>query len=178
MFCESGPCDEILLKTVRTGAKTFLYPMMVYPYNSVIKSLQQLLRRPGFWDKCQEWRKQVLPNNVKTDIYQRNVLKELSSTGFLSHVNSLAVMLNVDWFRPHKHSPGSVGAIYLVLLNLPRHERYKLENIIVAGILPRPSEPKLTANTFLEPLVKELQTLWACKFRLQGHCTAHCTCSD
>ena len=165
MFCYSGPCDEVLLKTVRTGTKTFLYPRMVYPYNSVIKSLQQLLRRPGFWDKCQEWRKQVLPNNVKTDIYQGNVWKELSSTGFLSHVNSLAVMLNVDWFRPHKHSPGSVGVIYLVLLNLPRHERYKLENIIVVGILPGPSEPKLTANTFLEPLVKELQTLWACKFR-------------
>ena len=79
--------------------------------------------------------------------------------------NSLAVMLNVDWFRPHKHSPGSVGVTYLVLLNLPCHERYKLENIIVVGILPGPSEPKLTANTFLEPLVKELQTLWACKFR-------------
>ena len=165
MFCYSGPCDEVLLKTVRTGTKTFLYPRMVYPYNSVIKSLQQLLRRPGFWDKCQEWRKQVLPNNIKTDIYQGNVWKELSSTGFLSHVNSLAVMLNVDWFRSHKHSPGSVGVIYLVLLNLPRHERYKLENITVVGILPGPSEPKLTANTFLEPLVKELQTLWACKFR-------------
>ena len=67
-------------------------------------------------------------------------------------------MLNVDWFRPHKHSPGSVGVLYLVLLSLPRHERYKLENIIVVGILPRPSAPKLTANTFLEPLVRELQT--------------------
>lgn len=69
-------------------------------------------------------------------------------------------MLNVDWFRPHKHSPGSVGVLYLVLLNLPRHERYKLENIIVVGILPGPSEPKLTANTFLEPPVRELQTFW------------------
>ena len=72
-------------------------------------------------------------------------------------------MLNVDWFIPHKHSPGSVGVLYLVLLSLPRHERYKLENIIVVGVLPGPSEPKLTANTFLEPLVRELQTLWACK---------------
>lgn len=73
-------------------------------------------------------------------------------------------MLNVDWFRPHKHPPGSVGVIYLVLLNLPHHERYKLENVFVVGILPGPSEPKLTANTSLEPLVKELQTVCACKF--------------
>ena len=134
-FCLKGPCDEILLKTVCTGSKTFLYPRMVYPYNSVTKSLQLFLSRPGFWEKCQEWRKQIFPDDVKTDIYQGNVWKELSSTGFLSHINSLAVMLNVDWFRPHKHSPGSVGVLYLVLLSLPRHERYKLENIIVVGIL-------------------------------------------
>lgn len=138
---------------------------MVYPYNSVVKSLQVLLKRPGFWEKCQEWRKQSLPDNVRTDIYQGNVWKELSSSGFLCNINSLAVMLNVDWFRPHKHSPGSVGVIYLVLLNLPRHERYKLENIIVVGVLPGPSEPKLTANTFLEPLVQELKALWVCKER-------------
>lgn len=165
IFCLKGPCDEILLKTVCTGSKTFLYPRMVYPYNSVTKSLQVFLSRPGFWDRCQEWRKQIFPDGVKTDIYQGNVWKELSSTGFLSHINSLAVMLNVDWFRPHKHSPGSVGVLYLVSLNLPRHERYKMENIIVVGILPGPSEPKLTANTFLEPLVRELQTLWAGKER-------------
>lgn len=138
---------------------------MVYPYNSLVKSLQVLLKRTGFFEKCQEWRKQTFPDNIKTDIYQGNIWKELSSTGFLSNINSLAVMLNVDWFRPHKHSPGSVGVIYLVLLNLPRHERYKIENIIVVGILPGPSEPKLTANTFLEPLVQELKTLWACKER-------------
>lgn len=120
-----------------------------------MKSLQRLLARPGLWNKCQEWRNQVSSANVKTDIYQGNVWRELSSTGFLSNSNSLAFMLNVDWFRPHKHSPGSVGVVYLVLLNLPRHERYRLENIIVTGILPGPSEPKLTANTFLEPLVRE-----------------------
>ena len=82
---------------------------MVYPYNSVVKSLQVPLKRPGFWEKCQEWRKQTLPDNVRPDIYQGNVWKELSSSGFLCNINSLAVMLNVDWFRPHKHSPGSVG---------------------------------------------------------------------
>ena len=98
---------------------------------------------------------------------KQTYIKEMS--GFLSHSSSLAVMLNVDWFRPHKHSPGSVGVVYLVLLNLPRHEKYKLENIIVVGILPGPSQPKLTANTFLEPLVKELHTLWLWKERFAVH---------
>jgi len=103
----------------------------------------------------QEWRNQIFPADVKSDIYHGNVWKELSSNGFLSQSNSLAFMLNVDWFRQYKHSPGSVGVVYLVLLNLPRHERYKFENIFAAGILPGPSEPKLTANPFLEPLVRE-----------------------
>ena len=57
----------------------------------------------------------------------------------------------------------------LVLLNLSRHERYKFENIFVAGILPGPSELKLAANTFLEPLVRELQALWACKHPFAAH---------
>ena len=134
-------------------------------FNSVTKSLQLFLSRPGFWEKCQKWRKQIFSDNVKTDIYQGNVWKELSSTGFLSHINSLAVMLNVDWFRAHKRSSGSVGVLYPVLLSLPRHKRYKLENIIVVEILPEPSETKLTANILLEPLVRELQTLWTCKER-------------
>ena len=64
-----------------------------------------------------------------------------------------------------KHSPGSVGVIYMVVMNLPRAERYKIENVIVVGILPGPGEPKLTANTFLKPLVEELQSLWKSKER-------------
>ena len=36
----------------------------------------------------------------------------------------------------------SVGAIYLSILDLPRHLRYKQEFILLAGILPGPSEPK------------------------------------
>lgn len=36
----------------------------------------------------------------------------------------------------------SVGAIYLIVLNLPRHERFKEENIILVGMTPGPNEPK------------------------------------
>lgn len=103
--------------------------------------------------------------DVKRDIHDGNVWKELATSGFLASVNSLGLMLNVDWFQPHKHSPGSVGVIYLVILDLPRHLRYKIENVIIVGILPGPSEPKLTANTFLQPLVTELKRLWNTEIR-------------
>ena len=60
---------------------------------------------------------------------------------FMSHQQNLALMMNVDWFQPFKHSPYSVGVIYLALMNLPRSERVKRENVIIAGIIPGPGEP-------------------------------------
>ena len=69
-------------------------------------------------------------------------------------------MLNVDWMQPFKHTIYSVGVMYMTLMNLPRSERFKPENVILVGIIPGPSEPKLNINTYLSPLVDELVTLW------------------
>ena len=44
-------------------------------------------------------------------------------------------MLNVDWFNPFKRSQYSVGAIHLVILNFPRSEQFRRENLILAGII-------------------------------------------
>jgi len=54
----------------------------------------------------------------------------------------------------------SVGVVYLVVLNLPRNLRYKMENIIIVGNIPGPKEPKLTMNSFVGPLVKELNSAY------------------
>lgn len=43
-----------------------------------------------------------------------------------------------------------------MVLNLPREERYKIENIILVGVIPGPKEPKLTVNPYIGPLVQEL----------------------
>ena len=83
-----------------------------------------------------------------------------SGETFLSAPRNFAVMLNVDWFQPFKHSLYSVGALYLVLTNLLRSERFKPENVFLVGIIPGPHEPKLNINTYLRPLVDELNVLW------------------
>lgn len=75
--------------------------------------------------------------------------------------NFIGLMLNIDWFQPYKHTNSSVGVMYLVIVNLPRSVRFKRENVIIAGILPGPTEPKHDINPYLEPLVSELLTLWA-----------------
>ena len=53
----------------------------------------------------------------------------------------------------------SVGALYMIVLNLPREERYK-ENMILVGIIPGPHEPSLNINSYLSPLVLELNTFY------------------
>lgn len=54
----------------------------------------------------------------------------------------------------------SVGAIYLIIQNLPRSMRYKRENVILIGLMPGPKEPQVTMNSFLQPLVQELNEIW------------------
>ena len=68
--------------------------------------------------------------------------------------------MNVDWFQPFSHIEYSVGAIYLTVQNLPRIARYKEEYIILIGIIPGPTEPSLSLNSYLTPLVQELQMGW------------------
>ena len=99
-----------------------------------------------------------------------------NGTPFLAQPNNYAFMLNVDWFQPFKHSVYSVGVIYMVLLNLPRKERYKEENVIIVGVIPGPHEPKLNINTYLQPLVAELNLLWheGIQVRPHGSRTARC----
>ena len=44
-------------------------------------------------------------------------------------------------------------------MNLPRNEGFKVENVVLVGVIPGPHEPSGNINTYLEPLVKEL-LLW------------------
>ena len=71
------------------------------------------------------------------------------------------MMLNFDFFQPMKHrNDYFVGVLYLVLLNLPRSERFKWENVIVVGITPAIGHEPEHFNEFLKPAVDELKALW------------------
>ena len=79
---------------------------------------------------------------------------------FLSKSNCYGLLLNIDWLQPYKHTQHSVGVIYIVILNLPHSVRFKRENVILFEIIPGPNEPSLTINSYLKPLVLDLQKLW------------------
>ena len=49
---------------------------------------------------------------------------------------------------------------YLAILNLPRSERFKWENIIIVGVVPLLGKKPKDLKEFLEPAVDELKALW------------------
>jgi len=73
----------------------------------------------------------------------------------------------VDWFEPFECGVYSVGAIYLSIQNLPRDVHFQPENILF-GVLPGPKEPKKTINSYLTPLVSELQEAWEQGFNVMS----------
>ena len=157
-------CGSRLLKFVSSGRSKFLRPIKVFPSQSLVTSLKDLLSRPNMLKHCNEWPSRKSSHDcVLTDIYDGQVwqnFQEVNGRPFLNHPNNLGLSLNLDWFRPFKHSPYSTGVIYFAVLNLPREFRYLPENVIIAGIIPGPHEPSKTMNTLLEPAVKGLHALW------------------
>jgi len=159
-------CNTALMKQVRVGGKTKLVPKKSFLYHSVISGLQKLIARKGFLQHCERWRDRSssIPDGVHADIYDGNVWKEfqyINGRPFLASPANLCLMLNTDWFNPFDETQYSVGAIYLVVQNLPRSERFKAENIILIGLIPGPTEPSKTMNTYLVPLVDDLLKLYS-----------------
>ena len=118
-----------------------------------------LINRTNFLEKCDKWRQRVTEDDLLTDIYDGRLWNDFqmyAGKEFLAHPNYLAVGLGCDWFQPYKHVTYSIGVLYLVIFNLPREERFKMENIILLGIIPGPSEPKKTINSYLGPFVRDM----------------------
>ena len=85
-----------------------------------------------------------MPEENLNDVYDGNVWKEFQSWNgkpFLCKPYCFGLTINLDWFRPFKHSEYSIGAIYLTIMNLPRNERNNQSNVLLVGIIPGPSEP-------------------------------------
>ena len=172
-----------LLRQVITiqGTHKF-YPYRVYPVSSLISSLQTLFLRLDFCSQCEAWRACFKQDSEDLrDIYDGQIWKDFmyfQGSPFLGQKNNIGLMMNIDWFQPFKHRTYSIGVIYLVIMNLPREIRYKRENIIIVGLLPGPSEPPKTMNTYLTPLVSDLILLWkGYSFKLPGDKTILVRCA-
>ena len=168
-FCRN-PCGHTLLKEVITKTGKKFYPIKSYCYYPLAKSISSVLRQHNLMDQCEHWRSRNISENNFADVYDGRVWKEFMNYDgkpFLSRPYNLGSMLNCDWFQPFDLSTYSVGVFYLVILNLPRTIRFKPENILIAGIIPGPGEPSYNEiNSYLRPLVKELNFLWTDGFTM------------
>lgn len=163
-ICMRSPCGFPLMKAIKTtSGKRMLKPLKVFCYRSVTESIVHLVQQPGMLDLLNHWKLRVVPHGVMSDIYDGTVWASflyVDGKEFLKSCCGIGLLINVDWFQPYKHVQYSVGAIYLVVLNLPRHLRYRRENMLLVGIIPGPREPSLDINSFLEPMVADLLKLW------------------
>ena len=162
-------CGTKLLKNVKNGSKYKLVPIKAYPYFPLKKSLQRVISREGVLSACERWRQRArsIPNTHLGDVYDGRVWQQFNSgNNFLASPFSYLLTLNVDWFQPFSHLEYSVGVIYLTIQNLPRSERFKERNVLLVGVIPGPSEPSLTMNSYLGPLVEELKEGWDVGFNI------------
>ena len=168
--CSNSPCGRrkkccsTLLRTVELASgKKVLYPYRIFCYQSILHSLQELLKQSSFVSDCEEWRKQPHVFGEYKDVFDGQIWREFQiykGKPFLSSKHTFALMINIDWFQPFKHTQYSIGVVYLVVLNLPRHLRFRRENMILCGLIPGPHEPKGNINQFWKPLVDDLLKLW------------------
>lgn len=151
-------------RTQRVACNTELHigngktPKGVFCLRPVTSYMRDFVLQNDFIERCNAWRTRTIRDGYMADIYDGRLWVE-QRNDYLASPYNLYGLINIDWFSPYKHTPWSVGAVYIIILNLPRAERYKESNVLCVAILPGPREPKLTANTYLKPLVDDLQLL-------------------
>ena len=163
-------CGSPLMKKIHlSNGKVEYRPRFVYAYQPIKTSLQQLLNRPGFAAKLEHWRTRPAVDSKLSDVYDGNVWKDFCSdkyNKFLTYKRNYGVMLNMDFFQPYKHTTDSYGALYLTLMNLPRSERFKQQNVLLVGVIPPFEHEPSSLNSFLKPIVDELKEFWQPGVRL------------
>ncbi|KAF8670362.1 hypothetical protein RHS04_08618 [Rhizoctonia solani] len=182
---ELPPCTGSYMKITIKNGKPKKIPSKVLLYMRIIPSLRHMLLRPSFVQLLREGaesKQQERPPNTYFDVsdgevwnsariglwrvFQQDgtVTDEPIAPGSDVLVSSLGyglfATLNIDWFGLSKKH--SCGAIYLAILNLPRHARYQIHNIILACVVSGPTEPHLEdINFVLEPIVESFKQLYA-----------------
>lgn len=151
------------------GGKIEYRPRYVCAYQPIKNTLQRLLNRPGFVNKLEHWRSRCRSDCMTSDIYDGDVWADFCSEkfgNFLQYKRNYGVMLNFDFFQPYRHTTESYGVFYLTLMNLPRSEHFKKENVLLVGIIPPLGHEPASLNTFMKPLVDELKQFWVSGYRL------------
>ncbi|KAG8902757.1 hypothetical protein FRB99_004148 [Tulasnella sp. 403] len=164
-------CGRALGSRVRIGNQWINRPLKTFEYQSPINWLGRLLSRPGLEVMMDDIsRKSKIKRNA-TDIWEARGIHEAKWKDGLTFRTApreqlrLVFTVGIDWFRVYHTGQSkktwSIGAIYLVCLNLPPSLRYRLENVCLVGIIPGPKKPSADEmNNLLTPLIDDFAELW------------------
>jgi hypothetical protein len=163
-------CNNPLFKKIDSNNSIkdpIFRPIMTFPLVSIKEQLTLLFGRKDFEESCRKWAKRKNETEALFDIYDGRIWQSFTDDNAEPFFKKeyadthVGLMLNMDWFQPFINSQYSVGAIYAVLCNLPRSERFKPYNILTLAIMPGPKEPKLhEINNYLYPIINQLNQLW------------------
>jgi len=167
---ESASCGTPLWRDRRVGATTLKVPCRKYVHQSLKEWMGRLLARPGVEDVFDAAYNQPAVDRM-TDIWDSPVFKkfrDVDETPFFDKHGDearFAFSLGADSFHPlgslEAKQSMSATAIYMVLLNFPKEERFKYKNMYLVGVIPGPSKPSLEQiNHALSLLVLELLDFW------------------
>jgi len=162
----SPPCGEPLFETLIVNANAYSVPLCKYEVQDLKQWVGRLLSRPAVeelvFKAFRRPRKEYMEDIWDAGHLCKILLKK--GERFLpgpANETRLAFSFSVDSFNPFhmKEAKQTVSstAIWLVLLNLPPHLRYRPENTFLAGIIPGPRKPSLSdINHSLKLLVDVL----------------------
>ena len=71
--------------------------------------------------------------------------------------HNIGLILNVNYFKPFDRTEYKVSALMMIVINLPRSERFKKRQTMV---IPGPTEPKGNINTSFSLIIEDLLLLW------------------
>lgn len=168
---EGIACGEPLGASIRFRGHWVPRPRKPIPRQSIADWVGRMLCRPYWEASVDRTSREATVKDPAGDIWDTPFIHAKQWKDELSFATTpkddlkLVFTLAIDWFNAH-HSPvgkkvWSVGAIYLVCLNLPAAERYRPENICLYMVIPGPRKPSPAELDFmLEPLVTELLQFW------------------
>ncbi len=146
-------CGEPLFDSVTINGNTYLVPRFKYYAQDLKQWVGWLLLRPAIKEAVFKTFRRSRKEQME-DIWDAGHLcKVLLKKGkrFLPgpvDETRLAFSFSMDSFNPYhmKEAKQTVSstAIWLILLNLPSHLRYRPENMFLAGVIPGPRKPSLS----------------------------------
>ena len=155
-----GVCGEVLAHVVGVSPRLRLHPHIQLPIMSLSRRLAVIMNRPKKF--CVDLLRHAIDRRKRLpeaggylfDIYDGKSFVEAKEFWNDSEGAPLTVGLGIfyDKFQPFSNIQYSVGCLFGVILNLPRHIRYSLHNLLILQITPDGQE--LNIDNLVDDLTK------------------------